>query len=309
LNARIKTEARGYPLRAFNNRTLPDGYDGPVFVWDVDKTYLVTHFSSLRGLSRIPIEFAVDKRAIPGMPEVLRALRRGPGPGFACVPLYFVTGSPPLLRRVLEQKMLMDGVEQDGITFKDWLRTIREGRPRRLKEQVGYKVCALLHGRLSRPLAGEYLFGDDTEDDATAFTIYARILHGELSAGEVVATLAGAGVSSEDRKHVFSLLDRLPTRRGRVERCFIHLARKTPPASFQPFGQMVVPVRNAFQLALALYESGLVDQRAVPQSLGALYPARYEPWEELEVEVADARDRGLISDAKLADLKQLLPRV
>lgn len=87
-----------YPLRINDERVLPDGYDGPVYVWDIDKTYLSTHFSSLHGLARIPLEFAVDKVAIPGMPELLRGLRKGAGPHYAGHPLYFVSASPPSSR-------------------------------------------------------------------------------------------------------------------------------------------------------------------------------------------------------------------
>jgi len=63
------------------------------------------------------------------------------------------------------------------------------------------------------------------------------------------------------------------------------------------------------QLALALYQCALLDEKAVQQTLEALYPARYDPWEELQIEVVDARGRGLISEAKLAELKHLFPQV
>ena len=179
--------SQAYPLRIHDQRTLPDGYDGPVFVWDIDKTYLATRFSSLQGLSRIPLEFAVDKQAIPAMPEVLRGIRRGPGPGYGCVPLYFVTASPPQLRGVLEHKMILDGVEFDGITFKDWWRIMKQGRPGRFLDQVGFKVCALLEGRRRRPLATEYLFGDDAESDADAFALYASLVHRKTPSSEAGA--------------------------------------------------------------------------------------------------------------------------
>ena len=117
-----------YPLSQDEQREYVNGFDGDVFVWDIDKTYLDTHFSSMKGMARIPVEFAIDKRAIPGMPEVLRGLRRGPGPGFACAPLYFVSASPPQIRGVVQRKMLMDGVEYDGIIFKDWLKQQKRER-------------------------------------------------------------------------------------------------------------------------------------------------------------------------------------
>ncbi len=294
----------GYPLSMRDDRSLPEGFDGPVLVWDIDKTYLTTHFSSLRGLSRIPLEFAIDKQAVPGMPALLRGLRRGPGPQYACTPLYFVSGSPPFLRGVIETRMLMDGVEHDGITFKDWVETLKQGRPGRLREQVGYKVCALLAGRLRRPQAVEYLFGDDVEQDALAFDLYARIVEGRLSAGETVASLADAGVPRDDRRNVCSLMDRLPPRRGRVDRVFILLARNTPACRFEPYGTRVVPVESAFQLGLALYELSLVDRQAVDQARRAVFGTGERARNPLHTQCVDALDRGLVSRETL---RALLP--
>ena len=301
--------ATDYPLRIHDYRTLPEGYDGPVFIWDIDKTYLTTHFSSLRGLLRIPVEFAVDKRAIPGMPEVLRGLRRGPGPGVACAPLYFVTASPPLLRPVIEQKMLLDGVEYDGITFKDWMRTLKERRPKRLKEQMGFKLCALLEGRSRRPMAAEYLFGDDVEIDADAYSLYARLLQGEISAGDAEDAMTAAGVRREDRKTVFRLLDRLPRTRGVVERIFIHLAKKSPPERFRPLGDRVVPVKSAFQLGLALWKLNLIDADTPRQARDSILSGPGSSRDDLDEEVADAIRRGLITSRKVRALDLPTPPV
>ncbi|HQF25177.1 MAG TPA: hypothetical protein PL065_17065, partial [Polyangiaceae bacterium] len=164
----MKSHPCCYPLSVVDDRIFSLDYDGPVFIWDIDKTYLATRFSQPKYMARIPIEFAVDKQAIAGMPEVLRGIRRGTTAAFACAPLYFVSASPPQLRAVITRKMLLDGVEYDGITFKDWAKTIMQRRPGRLKEQVGFKICALLEGRRRRPMASEYLFGDDVEKDAVA---------------------------------------------------------------------------------------------------------------------------------------------
>ncbi len=284
-----------YPLSVEDERELPEGYAGPVFVWDIDKTYLATHFSSLKGLARIPIEFAVDKIAVPGMPEILRGLRRGAGPGFACAPLYFVSASPPQLRRVLEHKMLLDGVEFDGITTKDWLKTLRALRPDRLRDHVGFKLCALLSGRQRRPWAKEYLFGDDVEQDAAAFHLYAQILHKEISAGDAEVRMKAEGVRRDDRRCVFSLAARLPVTVGRVKRIFINLTRNTPPAEFARFADLVVPVKGASQLGLALYELGLVDIETVRQAFEAVAGQGGLSGESLQALVADARSRGLIS--------------
>jgi hypothetical protein len=296
-----------YPLQVDDQRTLPDGYTGPVFIWDIDKTYLSTHFSSLQGLSRIPLEFAVDKQAIPGMPEVLRGIRRGPGPGYGCVPLYFVTASPPQLRGVLEHKMILDGVEFDGITFKNWWKIMKKGRPKRLLDQVGFKVCALLEGRQRRPLATEYLFGDDAESDADAFSLYARLVQEEMSYGEARDRIADAGMREDNQRCALALLEQLPEKRGKVKKVFIHLEKRTPPEQFDRLGPLVVPVRGGFQLCLALFALGLVDEATVRQCRDAICSVAETPDPELEARITDAVDRRLISRQKLRLLDSVLP--
>lgn len=280
---------RPYPLDIQRQRTLPEGYDGPVLVWDIDKTYLATSFSSLRGLVRIPLESALDKRAIPGMPEVLRGLRWGPGPAYACVPLLFLSASPAFLRSVLQRRMTMDGVEYDGMVLKDWGQVLRQLRPRRLQEQVPFKLCALLTGRLGHPQAVEYLFGDDVEQDALAYSLYAGLLSGEISAGEGETAMKKAGLRREDRRLVRTLLDQVPQPRGSVGRIFIHLARGSAPALFSVHGPRVVAVRSAYQMALALQAEGLLGGDWVLRTREAALRAGQDVDDLLE----DARARGI----------------
>lgn len=298
-----KKSSSRYPVSTEDLRTLPEGYDGPVFVWDIDKTYLSTSFSTVRGLLSIPLEFAVDKIAIPGMPEVIRALRRGPGDRYAGHPLYFVSASPPQLRRVLEHKMLMDGVEYDGITSKDWLKCILQRRPGRLREQAGFKICALLAGRLRRPASREFLFGDDVEEDAAAFSIYARLVNGDLPHGEASEVLRAQGVKKDDRRCIYTAMETLPGSLGRVERIFIHLERNTPPEKFEQYEGLVVPVRGSGQLGFALYETGLIDSTAARQVVEAIIEKSRSPQDLVELISQDALERGLISSRKLAALR------
>ncbi|MHB8894732.1 MAG: hypothetical protein ACYC99_06075 [Candidatus Geothermincolia bacterium] len=297
----VSIESR-YPMSVHNERELPEDYDGPVFVWDIDKTYLSTSFSSVRGLLRIPLEFAVDKIAIPGMPEVIRGLRRGPGDKYKGNPLYFVSASPPELRRVLEHKMLMDGVEYDGITSKDWLRCLIQGRPGRLREQVGYKLCALLAGRLARPQSREYLFGDDVEMDAAAFHLYAQLVNGQLSPGDATSEMRALKVKRDDRKCAFALLETIPRKMGTVERIFIHLERNTPPDRFEKYGDVVVPVRGAGQMALSLYQMNLINAAEVEQVFEALVERSRSPEELVSLLRSDALERGLITKKRLSTL-------
>jgi len=288
-----------YPLSIDDQRSYPEGFDGKVFVWDIDKTYLETHFSSLKGMARIPMEFAIDKKAIAGMPEILRGLRRGPGEDYACAPLYFVSASPPQMRRVIERKMLMDGVEYDGIILKDWFKILRQLRPGRLKEQAGFKICALLAARLNRPKSVEYLFGDDVESDAEAFFIYARMLSGRLSTGETNKMMVEAGIKGDDQKSIRNLLKRLGPDRGRVERAFIHLEKHTPPERFKRLDPEVVPVKGAVQLSLALYGLDLVDPETVRRAAAAVKASPAPA--DIDALVKDAVKRKLIKRAKVKE--------
>jgi hypothetical protein len=289
-----------YPLSQEDQRVYPEGFDGNVFVWDIDKTYLATRFSSMRGLARIPIEFAIDKHSIPGMPEILRGLRRGAGPEFALSPLYFVSASPPFLRGVIKRKMLMDGVEHDGIIFKDWLGCLAKLRPGRLNEQLGFKICALLTGRLNRPKSNEFLFGDDVEKDAEAFYMYARLLSREIPRKEVDQVLKDADIKKDDRRCILQLLDKIGDVTGSVERAFIHLEHNTPVEFFDRFSPLITPVKGAGQLVLALFQLDLVDDRTVYQTIEAV--ELKNPKYKVEQIQKESQDRNLISSSNLKKL-------
>ena len=267
-------------LERTNQRTLPPDYRGNIFVWDIDKTYLDTHFSSMRGLLRIPFEFAIDKVSVPGATPLLRALRRGPGVRPQVVPLYFVSGSPVQLRRVIERKMTLDGVEFDGITFKDQWGLLRARRPAGIKEQVGYKLRALLLYYRDMPSrhARWMLFGDDVESDAEVFTLFGEVVAG-LRGAELEQVLEGHGVHPSDREAIFRLLEEIPAGENPVEKIFIHLSRQTPPEKLAT--DRVVPTRSFLQAALVL------------ASLEKIQPAA------ITAVATDLRRRGMVREAEL----------
>jgi len=281
-----------YPMSITDQRELPGNYSGNVFVWDVDKTYLSTRFSSPRHLLRIPLEFAVDKREVPGMPQVLRGLRRGTSTEYASVPLYFVSASPAQLRPVLERKMLMDGVEYDGIILKDWVGVLRQLRPHRLKDHVAFKLCALLAGRRKHPMACEWLFGDDVEADARVFALYSKLLRERPTVSQLGTMLRAEGLTDEDVAAVFEACAGLAAKVGSVGGSFIHLARSRPVQEVESVGEGVVAVRDALQLALALFDRGLVDARTVQHTAAAMTERGSAPVEQM---VRDTIERGLLS--------------
>ena len=248
-------------LEQTNTRTLPVDYEGDVLLWDIDKTYLSTHFSSWRGLIGIPFEFAVDKESVPGSVPVIRALRRGVEEETGIVPLYFVSGSPKEMRTVIERRMTLDGVDFDGITFKDQLGLLLKGRPRALKEQIGYKLTALLLYWEQLPKRSRWLlFGDDVECDAEVFELFGRVCEGFRHA-ELEAHLRKKRVAKQDIRNLMELTERLTIGPNPIEKIFIHLERDSDPAVFRY--ERVVPTRSYLQTVLVLCKIGRVRTSAV----------------------------------------------
>ena len=238
-------------IRQTNDRQLDPEYCGDILLWDIDKTYLDTHFSSKRGLITIPFETAIDKRSVPGAPPLLRALRRGSGSPNALVPLYFVSGSPPQLQRVIEKRMTMDGVQYDGLTFKDQWALLRAGRPQDIGRQVGYKMKALLsYWKIFPRNTRWWMFGDDVEDDAEAFVLFGRVCAG-FRQEALDEELRQRRVHPHDRTEIHTLLLDEPVGPNPVERVLIHLTRNSPPERFTHLSQ-VVACQSHLQSALVM---------------------------------------------------------
>ncbi|MEK7703432.1 MAG: phosphatase domain-containing protein [Myxococcota bacterium] len=251
-------------LHQTNDRRLASDYAGDVLLWDIDKTYLDTRFSSVRGLLGIPFELAVDKTPIIGSVSLLRALRRGPGPQPALVPLYFVSGSPVQLRRVIEQRMTLDGVQFDGVTFKDQLGLLRAGRLTDLTRQVGYKLAALLLYARALPIGARWLmFGDDVEQDAEIFALFGEVCAG-LRGGALVTRLREQTVHPRDIAAIEAIVAELTPRPDPVERIFIHRTRTTSDVKFSD--ARVVATRSYLQSALVLAHW----RKIAPEVIGTL---------------------------------------
>jgi hypothetical protein len=288
-----------YPLDRTNHRRLAADYSGLVVVCDIDKTYLATDFSTLRGLLAIPFEFAIDKREITGMAPLLREVRRGPGGGSRLTPLYFVSASPPQLRTILQKKMLLDGVEFDGLTFKDQLTMLRHGEVRRLREHLSFKLTALLLYHVDFPPdAREILIGDDTESDALCYTIFADAVAGRLRGKRLRATLVRHGVGVDDAAAITARVQGLAPRDS-VARIYIHLEKRTPPEAFSVYGRLA-PTRDALQLALDLWNAGEISAAGVVRVGVALREAG-RPLPDLAYSLLDARARGFVGGASAAE--------
>jgi hypothetical protein len=268
-----------YPLVRTNERRLPD-YAGPMFLWDIDNTYLMTEWSSLRDLIRIRFEAAIDKRPVAGAPELLQALRRGKGDAERR-PIYFVSASPEAMRTVLEKRMLLDGVEQDGVSFRD-LWTGGVPHLRHIRDVYGYKIAALLLYRLEGPAKGrETLFGDDREHDPEVYVLYSRICSGAIRGKALEEILTARGVRKPDVAYVAALATELP-QYDPVERVFIRRVRNVerapgdepssvpPAAPFDAQDQRVTLVRDYAEVAAILYAAHVIDARGFARTFGAV---------------------------------------
>jgi hypothetical protein len=232
--------------------------------WDLDKTYLRTEFGTLRDLIRTAFERAEQKRTVPGASTLLREIA---GTGAS---VHILSGSPEQLRTKLEEKLRLDGARWDSFTLKPNLRNVLRLRFRAVRDQLGYKLPALLAARAKLPsqrdgdghLVKEVLIGDDAESDALVYSLYADVLAGAVSDGELEDILTRADAYKDAIADAIRYA-RIVEHGEAVERILIHLDRASPPSDFAPYGALVVPFYNYLQAAFVLEEDGRLPPAAV----------------------------------------------
>lgn len=267
-------------------------YEGAVYIWDLDKTYLRTKFESIGDLIKTAFQKAKDKATYPGAAKLLRALRTGPDGKKR--PIYFVSASPPQMAEVISKKFELDDVEIDGIYFKDNLRNIRFGRLRRLREQMGYKMLALLDLRSRLPIgARECFFGDDFETDANTYSLYAQIMKEPMVGRALQELLMKQGVFRDEAIQI-AWHTRNRSSREAVEAIFIHAHRNVDPRYYRRFGRSVIATTNYFENALVLHAKGHIGLNVVADiGQELLSHGPHEP-SDLSRNHADLVKRGLI---------------
>jgi hypothetical protein len=294
-----------FPIHRASYRTLDPDWEGEVFIADIDRTYLATRFSSFREIARIPFESAADKQDIAGMARLFREIRRGPGAHSRETPLFFVSASPSQLRPVIEQKMVLDGIGFDGTTFKNWSAVLRRMKFSRLREQVGFKLTALLTGRAAFPVgAHEVLIGDDLETDPLAFALYADVLAGRIPVGDLSRILRLNGVGESDADAIVGLRRDLRPGRG-VRRAYIRMERHHDPEVFEPYGPGIVGCRGAFQMAVAMWKQGSVSAEGIVRVASDLIH-RGLPGEELGQRLVDLCRRAIVTRDEAQELAATL---
>ncbi|MBU0549976.1 hypothetical protein KJ940_00635 [Myxococcota bacterium] len=246
--------AARFPLHAeIHREEIPPG---PVYVWDIDKTYLDTRFSQVRDLLSIPLEWGIDKRAVRGAAPLLRALRGGPS-GRGHHPLFFISASPPQIQAAIARKMLNDGVEYDGLYFKDQLAVLKQGWLRQIRRHLTYKLTALFD-LLSRLPEGARLslFGDDVEDDPVIYSLFADAAEGYLRGLRLEQRLITLGAPKRWARGLAESLDEAPPRV--VERVVIRLARDPSGGRIRALHRKVWGWSEPRALADALASAGAI---------------------------------------------------
>ena len=232
--------------------------------WDLDKTYLQTEYTTLRDLLRTAFERPDQKRTVPGAATLLREIAA------TGASVHILSGSPEQLRAKLEEKLRLDGARWDTFTLKPNLRNVLRLRFRAVRDQVGYKLPALLSARAALvsskdahlPYLREVLIGDDAESDALVYSLYADVVAGRVAATELEAILTRAAAYKDAIADAIRYA-RLVERGDAVERILIRLDRHSPPSDFAPYGPRLVPFYNYLQAAFVLEEDGRLPAAAV----------------------------------------------
>lgn len=229
-----------------------------IYRWDLDKTYLRTEFDTIGDLLRTAFEPPSRKKTVPGASALLRELRATNPKAIS-----ILSGSPEQMRRVLEAKLRLDGIEWDSFTLKPSLRNLMRGRVRFLRDQVSYKLGALLESRVNAEgPSTEVLFGDDAEADAFIYSLYADLGAGRVGTEQLMAVLERARVYPAHIPPIARAAANLPLGLV-VPRIFIHLERVSSAQVFSDFGRRVCPFYNYFQPAIVLMHDGFLSAEAV----------------------------------------------
>jgi len=269
--------------------------------WDLDKTYLRTEFDTVRDLVRTAFERADEKRTNPGAATLLREMSR------AGVSVHILSGSPEQMRRRLEDKLRLDGIVWDSFTLKPNLQNVLRLRFRAIRDQLGYKLPALLLARTATSSAArETLFGDDAEADAFVYSLYADIMSGRAGE-ELVHAIGERGRVYEDVLEDVLRCVRLVKADDVVERILIHLERQSPPSEFDVYGPRVVPFYNYLQAAFVVHEDGRLPADGVLRVAAEMVTQHRFDGDALARSYRDLGKRGHLRGTKTEELAAAFP--
>lgn len=277
-----------------------------IYVWDLDKTYLDTSWQTPRELWRTIFEKSFQKRNVPGTSTLVSCVKSHwmKNRSEESFPLFFITASPPQMEGNISEKLEIDGILPVGMFFKDNLKNLRPGRWRRLSQQVGYKVQALMQLRSKFP--GEItqvLWGDDSETDATIYSLYSDICARRWSEKELIKLLKYYQVTKEQIDTILDLQDQC-LEHDPVEKVYINLAVDTDPEYYLKFGRRVLPTYNSFQTSLDLFQDSRIQAEEVIKVAQDLMMNYGFSADELQSSLDDLVRRRILAEESL---ERILP--
>ncbi len=315
-------------MKIFNYRKLPEDFNQDIFIWDVDKTYLNTEFESWKGLVKTLLEFSIDKRSIPGAKELLCEIRRGKGKKIALCPIYFISATPLQLKKVLEGKLLLDGIQHDGIILKDYRWMKKNCESLRLKNNFSYKLISLLSHRLQMPpMSHEYLFGDDYEHDAEVYSLYADILDQKINEATLKNILLKQKLTLKEQDVILKLLGQVglqpsnpviqqqvnsvilkaesPKDLPIVQNIFIYMFKNKDPKRLKNYGSRLISTYNYAQTAAILYDRQKISKVSVERVFHQYSKSRSSADWDIKPSIEDLKQRELISQEAYREISSM----
>jgi hypothetical protein len=290
------------------NQSLNEKNFKEVFVWDLDKTYLDTHFGSLKELWNTALEKAFQKRNVPGTASLVLAMKSAweEERTRQAFPIYFITASPPQMEDSIREKLEIDDILPLGCFYKDNLRNLRPKRLWRLTNQVGFKIQALLQLRTQLgENVRQILWGDDSESDAIIYSLYSDICARRWKEKDLLAILRDLHVVGEQTETILELQDSIPEN-DPVEKIYINLAIDTDPEYYLKFGRRMVPTYNSFQVALDLFQDKRLREEQVINVAQDMTMNYGYTTDMLENSLDNVVRRQILSDEALAKIEPLL---
>ncbi len=246
---------------------------GIQIICDIDKTYLETEFESISRMVRIAFEDAKAKVTVAGASDFLDLARwysffdENASEERLPRPLHFVSSSPPQLRSVLEEKMIMDHIDWTSATFKNQAYNIKMGRVDLLRQHVAYKTLAILSiVSKAEPGTSFVMVGDNAETDAYIYLGVKLLAERQLSAAGLKTYLEIAGVESAVAAQIFEEATKV-SENIRVANILIRAVPGYQSIDCPPLTGFISYFADYFDASLLLLSSNLID----PSSLWQLF--------------------------------------
>jgi hypothetical protein len=269
-NSRVEQNRRYILSELIDTEILVDESQSTVqIICDIDKTYIETKFESAVSMIKIAFEQADEKVTVTGASIALMAARWGDLYQVTSAtegtprPLHFLSASPPQLRKVIREKLALDGLDWTSDTFKNQAYNIKMGKLKLLKQHVAYKTATILAHMSKAPAGSRFiLIGDNAELDAYIYAGVHMFLDKTLSRRAYQDYLSSGGVDRE----VLETLD--PYLSGSFDDIRVKgiLIRRAPGYSFieaKPLTDLVIAFDHYFEVALHFLALGLIADSAL----------------------------------------------